>query len=376
MIERYIFFELKSRLFDGKTIVLLGARQVGKSTLLEQLAADVSQQPIWLTGDSAADRAILKDVSPQRAQQLFPENSLVFIDEAQRLENTGLTLKVIHDACKHVQLVATGSSSFELTDKLREPLTGRKWSMFLFPISQIEIVHQFGRIEAMRNLENYLLYGSYPDVLNRRGNERSVLLELATDYLFKDIFRLNTIRKPEGLQNLLRALAFELGNEVSFRELSQITGLDKETVERYIILLEEAFVIFRLPAFSRNLRNELKKGRKVYFWDNGIRNAIIDQFLPISLRQDKGALWENFLIAERRKVLHYKNIPLQSYFWRTIDQQEVDYVEVSSETITAYEMKWSIRKKVKKPVAFGRGYPDAGFHILHPDNYLDFVLGE
>ena len=376
MIDRYIQEEIRNLLFTGKTIVLLGARQVGKSTLLKQLSKSVSAEPLWMNGDIVRDRDILKDITPERAQQLFPEGSLVFIDEAQRIENTGLTLKIIHDHCAGIQLIATGSSAFELTDKLREPLTGRKWTLRLYPISHLELIKHQGMLTTLRQLESRVMFGSYPDVLNYPGKERSVLEELANDYLYKDVFSLTNVRKPEGLQTLVKALAFQVGNEVSFRELAEITGLDKETVERYIILLEEAFVIFRLPAFSRNLRNELKRGRKIYFWDNGIRNAVIDQFSPLSLRQDKGALWENFLISERQKMLRYTNRRPQAYFWRTIDQQEIDYVEVSSDSIEAFEMKWNPRKKAKKPVAFGRGYPDASFNIIHPDNYLDFVLGE
>lgn len=374
MFHRTIQKPLSDKLFSGKTIILLGARQVGKTTLLKKIIGEHSGRQIWINGDVPRDRSLLADVTPEYAKSLFPTGSIVVIDEAQRIENTGLTLKIIHDACPDIQLIATGSSSFELTDKLKEPMTGRKWTMNLFPISLQEVEKEEGRFNLLANLEQYMIYGMYPDVLNRKGEEEQVLQELSDDYLFKDIFRLHEIRKPDSLVSLVQALAYQIGNEVSYRELAQLTGLDKETVLRYIQLLEAAFVIFRLGAFSRNLRNELKKSRKIYFWDTGIRNSIIRDHSPLSARKDVGQIWENFLISERLKANQYSRNTGREFFWRTTDHQEIDYLEAHRQNISAYEIKWNPGKSVKVPSAFSRAYPDADFKRISRDNFLEEFL--
>ena len=373
MIKRQIENIVSSRFFTGKTLVLLGARQVGKTTLLKQIAISLEKEVIWLNADNPEDRLLLSSLNASRAKEIFLTGSVVFIDEAQRIENSGLTLKIIHDNCDGIQLVATGSSSFELTDKLKETMTGRKSIFTLFPISFNELLNHTNYLETLRTLESRMVFGSYPEIINHPGREIEVLTELISDYLYKDVFALKDVRKPDAIENLLKALAFQIGSQVSFRELSQIIGIDKETVERYIYLLEEAFVIFRIGSFSRNLRNELKFSKKIYFVDNGIRNALINRFSPLGIRDDVGALWENYLISERRKKNEYKRLYRLNYFWRTRQQQEIDYIEEYDGRINAYEFKWKAKQKIKIPVTFTKAYPNAEVHIISSENYMDFL---
>ena len=376
MIKRLLERTIAQDWFIGKTVVLLGARQVGKTTLLRQLSESIpeSRDIIWINADNADDKELLQNLNSSRAKALFPSGTVLFIDEAQRLENAGLTLKIIHDNCKDIQVVATGSSSFELTDKIRESLTGRKWTYTLFPISIEELVAHQNGVEVLRNLDIRLIYGSYPDVINNKGKEEKTLLELASDYLYKDVFNLTGIRKPDALEKLVQAIAFQIGSEVSYQELSNITGLDKGTVQKYMWLLEESFIIFRLPSFARNLRNELSKRRKVYFYDVGIRNALIHNFKPLTLRTDTGHLWENFLITERIKRNTYHGIVHNPYFWRTKQQQEIDYIEEIDSELFAYEFKYSPKKKVRFSKTFTNAYPNAHIKYIHKDNFFDFVL--
>lgn len=374
MINRILFDLISARLFSGKTILLLGPRQVGKTTLMKQIQKAKTDKTLWLNADNPDDRELLNNINSSRATDLFPPQSLVFIDEAQRLENSGLTLKIIHDSCPEIQLAVTGSSAFELTDKIKESLTGRKWSFKLFPLSFEELTNHTSKIEMIRNLETRLVYGSYPEVINRAGNEREVLNELISDYLYKDIFRLKEVRKPDLLEKLVKALAFQVGNQVSNREIANMLQADKETIERYIYLLEEAYIIFRLSSYSKNLRNELKKSKKIYFIDNGIRNAVINQFNPVSLRNDTGALWENLMISERLKSNEYKRLFRSTYFWRTTKQQEIDYLEESDGKLHAFEFKWQSAKKIGCPVSFISAYPDTDFMVVTKDNFESFIL--
>ncbi|MCA1759238.1 MAG: ATP-binding protein, partial [Bacteroidales bacterium] len=271
MLKRELENTIISKLFSGKSILLLGARQVGKTTLLKQLADSLQKEIIWLNGDNPEDRTLLNQLNGTRAKEMFPKGSIIFVDEAQRLDNTGITLKIIQDNCEGIQLLATGSSSFELNDKIKESLTGRKWTFKLYPLSYKELLQQSNIPELRRTLETRILFGSYPEVVSRPGSEKEVLHELISDYLYKDIFALKDVRKPDALDKLTKALAFQIGSQVSNRELSQIVGIDKETVEKYIHLLEEAYIIFRLGSFSKNLRNELKFSQKIYFVDTGLR---------------------------------------------------------------------------------------------------------
>lgn len=373
MIKRSLFETLSRKLFTGKTILLLGPRQSGKTTLLKLLQNATPEKTIWINGDNPDDREMLENINSARAIEIFPPKSMVIVDEAQRLENSGLTLKIIHDSCPGIQLLASGSSSFELTDKIKESMTGRKWSYILYPISLEELAKHSGNFELLRSLETRLIYGSYPDVINRKGQEKETLHELISDYLYKDVFRVKEIRKPDLVEKLVKALAFQVGNQVSYNELSQLIQADKETIERYIYLLEEAYIIFRLTSFARNLRNELKWSRKIYFVDNGIRNAVINQFNTLSLRNDVGALWENMMISERRKKIEYEKLYRNIYFWRTQRQQEIDYLEEYDGKIYAYEFKWKSSGSHKPPSAFVAAYPDSEFKIINKDNFWEFI---
>jgi len=373
MIKRKLHTVFEKYLFTGKSILLLGPRQVGKTTLLKTISKQSNKEIIWLNGDNVDDRSLLNGINSLKAKTLFPSGSFIIIDEAQRLDSAGLTLKIIHDSCENIQLIATGSSSFELTDKIKESMTGRKWSFKLYPISLEELIEHIGLLDVIRTLETRMIYGSYPEVINNPSQEKKILTELVTDYLYKDVFTLKDIRKPDVLEKLIQALAFQIGNQVSTREISNLIKIDNETVERYIYLLEEAYVIFRLGSFSRNLRNELKRSKKIYFYDTGIRNAVINQFNPLQLRSDVGALWENFMIAERFKTLeygqHYRNV----YFWRTSRQQEIDYIEEYDGKLHAYEFKWNPIKKNRIPLPFKKGYPDAEFSVVNQDNFYEFI---
>jgi len=365
VIERYIF--------SGKSIILFGPRQVGKTTLLKEISKKHTDKVIWFNGDNIEDRTLLNGINSVKAKELFLPGAFVIIDEAQRLENAGLTLKIIHDSCEGIQLIATGSSSFELTDKIKEAMTGRKWSFKLYPISFQELIDHIGLLDVIRTLETRMIYGSYPEVLNNAGQEKNVLKELSNDYLYKDVFSLKEVRKPDVLEKLVKALAFQIGNQVSSREIANLIKIDNETVERYIYLLEEAYIIFRLNSFSRNLRNELKRSKKIYFYDTGIRNAVIGQFSPLELRNDTGALWENMMIVERLKAIeygqHYRNV----YFWRTNRQQEIDFIEEYEGRLHAYEFKWNPAKKVKMPLTFRKAYPDSSFDVITKDNFYEFL---
>ena len=376
MIKRSLQDILEKYLFSGKTIFLAGPRQVGKTTLLQQISFPDAAKILWLNGDNPDDRAVLENLNGSRAKQLFPKGSVVVIDEAQRLENAGIVLKIIHDNCTGIQLIATGSSAFELTDKIKEPLTGRKFTFRLYPVSLQEFAEHTSVLELFRMLETRMVFGGYPEVINHPLHEKEILTELINDYLYKDIFALKDVRKPMMLEKLVQALAFQVSQQVSYRELANIIGADKETVERYIYMLEEAYIIFRLGSFSRNLRNELKFSRKIYFNDVGIRNAVIRQFSPVGLRNDVGALWENLMISERKKALEYQRSYRNCYFWRTTFQQEIDYIEEFDGKLLAFEFKWNPVKKSPPPARFLKAYPNARYKVITRDNFYDFVCGK
>lgn len=373
MIARELEGLIRERLFQNKAIVVIGPRQVGKTTLLQKIAPPDHKQTLWLNGDDPHVRRRLTDVGITELGALIGSKQTLVIDEAQRIQDIGLTLKMVVDHFPKVQLLVTGSSSLDLAGKTREPLTGRKFEFFMYPLSCSELVQHFGELKEKPLLEHRLLYGQYPDVIMNPGREREILGQLASSYLYKDLFIHETIRKPVILEKLLQALALQVGQEVIFRELAQRIGIDPVTVERYIDLLEKAFVIFKLPSLSRNTRNEIKKGRKIYFYDNGVRNAVINNFNPPALRGDIGALWENFLISERRKINHYRFRYANLFFWRTHAQQEIDYIEERDGRLYGYEFKWNPRKKVSFPKTFTRNYPGSILEAVTPDNYLSFV---
>jgi predicted AAA+ superfamily ATPase len=373
MIPRLLQDSIQSKLNKGKAIVLMGARQVGKTTLLKLLFSDKSDV-LWLNGDELDIQMLFNSISAARLKAITGNKKIIIIDEAQRISNIGLRLKLITDEIPEVQLITTGSSSFDLAGEVKEPLTGRKWEFTMYPVTFKEMVNNHGLLEEKRLIPHRLIFGYYPDVINHQGEEREILKQLSDSYLYKDLLVLDQIKKPERLIKLLQALAFQIGSQVSYNELSQICGLDPKTVEKYIDLLEKTFVIFRLSSFSRNLRNELKFSRKVYFYDNGIRNAVIASFNQIEGRSDIGGLWENFLVSERIKYLHYSGKQGNYYYWRTKEQKEIDFIEESEGQLTAFEFKWNPGAKFKIPGAFLSAYPGSKFRIIHHDNFDEFLL--
>ncbi|WP_353197819.1 ATP-binding protein [Parapedobacter defluvii] len=374
MIKRDITQSVHGRLADEKAIILLGPRQVGKSTLLKQLAPAFQQKVVEWSGDDADVRTLLANPTATMLRQYIGAAKTLVIDEAQRIENIGLCIKLIVDQIPGVKVIATGSSAFDLANRINEPLTGRKWEYRLYPFSFGEMVNHHGFMEENRLLNHRLIYGYYPEIVNNPGEEEVRLKQLSSSYLYKDILTWERIQKPDKMERLVQALAFQLGNEVSFNELGQLTGLDNETTEKYVDLLEKSFIVFRLGSLSRNLRNELKKSRKFYFYDNGLRNAVINQFSPVALRQDIGALWENFVVSERVKYLAYREINCNRYFWRTHAQQEVDYIEERNGQMNAYEFKWNVNTKARFPKTFLDAYPGTETHILTPENFQAFLL--
>lgn len=375
MINRFLEQRIRDKLFKGKAILLSGPRQTGKTTLLKSIFK--SEPGVrWLNGDDPETRLLLEDVSVIQWRRILGGCTILVLDEAQRISNVGLKLKLITDQMPEVQVVASGSSAFELANQINEPLTGRKWEFRLFPISYGEMEASHGFLEEHRRIAERMVYGYYPDVVNHPGEERDILSQLAESFLYKDILMWERVKKPEKLTRLLQALAFQMGSEVSYHELGQIVDLDHQTVENYINLLEQTYIIFRLPPLSRNLRKELKRKQKIYFYDNGIRNAIIAQYQPLALRQDVGALWENWLISERKKTLHYQGIHANAFFWRTQDQQEIDYVEERDGKMWAFEMKWSAKAKPAFSKTFINAYPEHVLRLIHRDNYFEWLAGE
>ncbi len=373
MIQRSLSKILTDKLFKGKAILLIGARQVGKTTLLKYLTAE-QENILWLNADEFAVRNLFENVTVERYRTMFGNAKIVIIDEAQRIENIGIKLKLITDQLPEIQLIATGSSAFELANKINEPLTGRKWEYELFPLSFAEMVNHHGYFEEYKHIPIRMIYGYYPDVVNNPGNEKQILHQLTESYLYKDVLEWERIKKPDKLFKLLQALSFQIGSQVSYNELSNLLEIDKNTVEKYIILLEQAKVIFRLSSFSRNLRNELKFSRKIYFYDNGIRNALISNFSNLEMRSDTGALWENFMISERKKFLQYNLLWKNSWFWRTTAQQEIDYIEESDGKLFGFEFKWNPAKKNNITKVFTNNYPDAEVKVIHRDNLSDFLI--
>ena len=373
MIPRTILEEIKKSIFRGKTILLFGPRQSGKTTLLEMLSNEIEEKVLILDCDEPDIRRELSETTSTQLKQIIGRAKVVMIDEAQRVRNIGITLKLIHDKIKDVQLIVTGSSSLELTGEINEPLTGRKIEFLLLPLSTQEMIGFSDVTTEKRLLKQRLLFGLYPGVINETGNERKTLNNLSGSYLYKDIFTFQDIRKPEIIETLLEALALQIGSEVSYTELANILGIDQLTVRRYIDLLEKSFVLFRLRSFSRNVRNEIKKSRKIYFFDNGIRNSIISNFADIDLRTDKGALWENYLVSERYKLLNNRQVDVKRYFWRTTQQQEIDYIEERDGRISAYEFKWQTTSKKKLPRTFIAAYPNSFTSVIHTGNYFDFL---
>ncbi|MDD4741411.1 ATP-binding protein [Candidatus Falkowbacteria bacterium] len=371
MYLRSLRDKIEKRIGSGKVIIVIGPRQVGKTTLIESILK--TKDYLLLDGDDPKTRTLLSASNTEQIRSILGNNQFVFIDEAQRIDGIGLTMKIITDKFKEVQLFASGSSSFDLSNKINEPLTGRKWEYQLFPISWEEYENHHGYLYSEQQLENRLLYGFYPDVLNNPGDEIPILRNLVSSYLYKDILSFADLRKPEVLDKLVQALALQLGSEVSYSELAQIVNVDKNTISKYIDILQKGYIIFRLGSFSRNIRNEIKTSNKIYFYDNGVRNMIVGNFSPLEIRSDKNALWENFLISERVKQIEYKQSLARIYFWRTKQLQEVDFVEEESNKITGFEFKWKKKTNVRLPKSFTETY-DAESRIIDVENFREFVV--
>ena len=359
----------------GKVVVLYGPRRVGKTTLLRRYVRDHAPDAMVVTGEDIAVREYLESQSVAKLREFVGGRRTLVVDEAQHVREIGLNLKLLVDHVEGLKVVATGSSSFDLAAQTGEPLTGRKTTLLLLPLAQLEL----GRLEAAHetraNLEARLLYGSYPEVVLLAANEdrAAYLRELIASYLFRDILQLEGIRHAAKLTVLLQLIAFQIGKDVSINELASSAGMNKNTVDRYLDLLEKAYVIYSRRGFSRNLRKEITKSRRYYFHDNGVRNGLIGNFNPLALRDDTGALWENYALAERLKRNLYTGHHATSHFWRTYDQQEIDLVEDHQGELTAAEMKWSPRKTPKAPGGWRKAYPDSAFRVVHPADYLSFV---
>lgn len=374
MIERVLKNRVNSLLGGQKAIVIMGARQVGKSTLLKDLFAN-RQDVLWMNGDEQDVRNLFDNLSSTRAKAIIGKNNILIIDEAQRITDIGLKIKLFTDQVEGVQVIATGSSSFELANRLNEPLTGRKREFKMFPITFSEMVNHTSLLDELRMIPHRMVYGYYPEVVTNLGDEKNILKELADSYLYRDILSLDNISKPEKLVKLLQALALQIGEQVSYNEVGQLIGIDPKTVEKYVDVLEKSYVIFRLGSFSRNLRNELKNSRKIYFWDLGIRNAVIGNFSNIENRADVGALWENYVISERMKKKLYSDAFTNFWFWRTQQQKEVDLIEEEDGKMHAYEFKWNPKKaNVKVPDSFAKAYPDATFDVITNENVEEFIM--
>jgi len=372
MIARLIVKQIKSYLFLGKAIVIVGPRQVGKTTIIKEIVSLYKKEHLFLDADDALVREMFSSAELSKLKQIVGGNKILVIDEAQRIPDIGLIAKLIVDNIKDVQLILSGSSAFELTQQTGESLTGRKFTFNLWPISWKELEINLGYLKAEQELEKRLVFGFYPDIIMQEEIKERLLLELTDSYLFKDVLAYGNIRKPDILNKLLQALAYQVGSEVNYNELSALLKIDSKTVSFYIDLLEKAFVIFSVGSFSRNLRNEIKKSKKLYFYDNGIRNALIGNLKPLELRNDVGILWENFMMSERLKYNTYEEKRVQMYFWRTKQQQEIDLVEETGTDLAAFEFKWKQPNTIRFSKTFTGTYGIEPM-LVHRGNFREFL---
>ncbi|RCK75032.1 MAG: ATPase [Anaerolineae bacterium] len=375
-IPRLIQPLLQESLLPGKVVVLYGPRQVGKTTLAIDLMQSLPYRAKYISADELLYREALASQSRQTLGELLGDAELLVIDEAQRVPEIGLNLKILVDSFPQARILVTGSASFDLASKISEPLTGRQLTFHLYPLSYAELSAAFGALETRSQLERWLVWGGYPAIVTAESPQlrQRLLNELTGAYLYRDLFELDGLRRAAKIADLLRLLAFQIGQEVSVAELAAALALNRQTVERYLDLLEKVFVIFRVGGFSRNLRKEVTKNARYYFYDNGVRNSLIQNFNPLHLRNDVGQLWENFLITERRKANQLAGRVVNTYFWRTYDQKEIDYLEESGGLLSGYEFKWQetpLRRSVR--TEFLRAYPQASLSVIHPDNFRDFV---
>lgn len=375
MIQRSMINSIQKKMFGGKAIIILGARQVGKTTLVEQLLLKSRKDVLSLNGDDADVRSLLSNTNINALIRIIGNHKVLFIDEAQRIPDIGLTIKICVDRLNDIQVIATGSSSFELLQTIQEPLTGRAWQWNMYPLSFQELVTHTNCLTEKRELGNRLIFGSYPNIVNQPDTQIDALKLISGTYLYQDLVGVPGVARPELLEKITKALAFQIGSEISSTELARLVGADRLTVEKYIDLLEKAFIIFQVPALKRNLRNEIKKGRKFFFFDNGIRNAVINNFSEIETRTDVGALWENYCMSERLKMHAANENFVSAYFWRTTQQQEIDLIEEDNQArLSAFEFKWNPRKMGKFSKTFTNAYDLKTKRTITPDNYDDFLL--
>jgi uncharacterized protein len=376
MIERSIAQRLKTDLEGtNKIVIVYGPRQVGKTTLVRAVLNQLPYKSLEINADQLQYNEVFASRDLAKMQSVIGQHALLFIDEAQNIADIGINLKILHDSLPALRIVVTGSSSFELANRLQEPLTGRTWTHSLYPIAVQELAIAQTPFEVTNQLESYLRFGMYPDVLNAPDEVTKIrqLRELTSAYLYKDVLQLSSIRHSDKLIRLLKLLAFQAGSPVSLHELGKSLEMSHETVNNYIDLLEKGFILFRLSAYSRNLRKEVTKMNKIYFYDTGIRNSLIENFAPIDLRHDIGALWENFLVTERRKKMAYQQLFGQSYYWRTYSGAELDYVEERDGHLLGFEFKWK-NTKTKAPASWSETYVGATFEVVHRENWLPFVV--
>ncbi len=371
-IIRQIENDILKDSFKGKIITILGARQVGKSTLIKQLEFK-DKKIIWFDGENADVQLLFQNPNSERIKQIVGQADIVVFDEAQKINQIGSLLKLFADYHKNIQVIASGSSAFELKNELNEPLTGRKFEYQLYPIAFNEMVQHTSLLQEIRELPQRLIYGYYPEIVMTNDNPERILKFLSDSYLYKDIFLFKGIKKPEKMLELLKLLAWQIGSEINFNELSSKLKIDNQTVESYIALLEMAFIIYKLPSYHTNQRNELKKSKKIYFVDLGIRNALINDFRPIELRQDKGHLFENFMVNELMKQNQYQQIYANFYFWRNTDQKEIDLIIAKNNKLTAIEFKWNSHKKVNLTKSFSNLYPNHEFFVINKDNFFEYL---
>jgi len=365
---------LENFLFPNKIVIIYGPRRTGKTTLINKFLTMRKEEYLLVSGEDIIVQKHLSSQSIEKLKDFVGSNTLLVIDEAQKIENIGLNLKLIVDHIKDIKVIATGSSSFDLAHYLGEPLTGRKYTLKLFPLSQMEIMKIEQKIHTEANLEKRLIYGSYPEVVisNDNREREKYLKEIVSSYLYKDILELDGLRHSDKIVRLLQLLAFQIGREVSFSEMGTQLGISKNTIERYLDLLGKAFVIYRLGGFSRNLRKEITKSPRYYFYDIGIRNALINNFNQLDMRDDLGMLWENYIITERIKKQEYAGIASNNYFWRTYDQKEIDLIEERTGNLYGYEIKWKVQK-IKPVRDFLDNYKNAHFELINKENYLEFI---
>jgi len=373
MIYRF-FQNLDKYLLPNKALLIFGPRQVGKTTLMQHFFSSSNYKVKMVTGDDITIHQVIGSQSLKIIKSFCEGYDIIAIDEAQKIPNIGIGMKLMVDNIPDIKVIATGSSSFELAGQTGEPLTGRKTTLMLYPIAQMELLHQMNKYELSDKLDEFLVYGSYPAVLtaNTSSQKTSILNELVGSYLFKDVLEFERIKSPQLLLDLLRLLAFQIGNEVSINELSQNLKIDNKTVKRYIELLEKAFIILKLGGYSSNLRKEISKKSKYYFYDTGIRNAVIANFNKLNIRNDKGQLWENFLVIERMKKQSYNPLYANNFFWRTWSGKEVDFVEEREGKLFGYEFKWT-RKKAKAPKLWLDTYAEASWEVIDTENYMEFI---